>query len=306
MIKSLQAGRGIAALAVLLHHAAQTQIDSGSTIPGLALFLPGSLGVDFFFVLSGFIICHSTLGRDKTPRSYALARFRRVFLPYLPAGLAFALLLLVVPSAHHWSWLPTLTLLPFGGAPALPPAWTLQHEMLFYFVFGFFYFAGLLPLGLAAWLIAILLGPDILAFKGINLEFFFGIAACLLYRRGKAHPLLMLLAIPALWAEAHYGARIFVGLAAAFLMAPLAQLEKSRGLPVPDLLILLGAASYSIYLIHYPVIAAMNRLGLNFAPLTACAGLGAGLAYYFLVERRVIRARDNPEVVLADRGIEAA
>lgn len=295
-INSLQAGRGLAALAVVVHHSEQaSRLTGGLSVRPLEF---GYLGVDFFFVLSGFIIYHSTVGRERTLGQYTLARFRRVYLPYWPVGIAVALLYLAIPTVHTWSWLPTLTLLPVDAQPALTVAWTLQHEVLFYLVFALFYYSGLLPLGLLIWAIVIIGGLPHLPFRTINLEFLFGIGACLLYRHKLAHPALMLGAAATLLLYLFYPDRILIGASFALLIAPIAQMESRGRFNVPFWLILLGAASYSLYLVHYPVVAAVSRIGVPILPTAVAASLIAGFAYHFLVERHVIKAKWNPEIFL--------
>lgn len=300
-ILSLQAGRGLAALAVVVMHS------SMAAAAGYSALQYGWTGVDFFFVLSGFIIYHSTLERDRGPREYATARFRRIYLPYWPIGIGIALLYLALPhlsgSDRSWSWLPTLTLAPVDPAPALAVAWTLKHEVLFYLIFGLFFYSGLLPLGLGAWALCIVLGGDHLPFRAVNLEFFFGIAAAMLYRSKRAHPAIALAAplfIAAwIWAGANDGgARVLVGAAFACIIAPLAQMER-EGLSVPAPLVLLGAASYSLYLIHVPIISVAARVVPGTWTIFACgliAALLGGFGYHFAVEKRLIRRRTNPEV----------
>ncbi len=307
-IFTLQAGRGIAALLVVLMHAALAGKDFGGPFLGHDLLQYGYLGVDFFFVLSGFIIFHSTVGKEKRPRDYAFARFRRIYLPYWPAGVGIAVLYVAFPglsaAERAWSWLPTLTLAPVAVDTALSAAWTLKHEVLFYVLFGLFYFSRLLPLGLCAWAIAILAGPRILPFAAINLEFFFGIGAAILYRSDRARPAIALLAIPLLGGWIALGAlpdqRLLIGGAIACLVAPLAQLERQGRVVGRGPLILLGAASYSIYLVHAPLVSLMTRCfsdpWIIFAAGTA-ASVAGGFAYHFLVEGRLIERGANPQAL---------
>lgn len=192
-IESLQAGRGIAALSVVLFHSALAGHDFGGPFLAFDIFQYGYLGVDFFFVLSGFIIYHSTVGRGRTLREYATARFRRVYLPYWPIGIAVALMYVTLPSLRHgsfpWGWPATLFLAPTDVRPALSVAWTLQHEVTFYVIFGLLYFARLLPVGLAAWALGMIFHGRHVPFDIVNLEFLFGIAAVHSLSQGARQPL---------------------------------------------------------------------------------------------------------------------
>lgn len=93
VIQSLQVFRGLAALAVVAHHAV---LSTGAFVDALppqveAILGMGYLGVDFFFVLSGFIIMYAHMGDERTGpavRRYTFKRLARVFLPYLPLALA--------------------------------------------------------------------------------------------------------------------------------------------------------------------------------------------------------------------------
>lgn len=97
-IRSLTSLRGIAALAiVVLHFSYYTLPRSGEVLSSYtSLFKNGYLWVDFFFILSGFVMTHVYLSRFKSGvsfakyRSYLLARFIRIYPLHL-----FTLLLLV-------------------------------------------------------------------------------------------------------------------------------------------------------------------------------------------------------------------
>ena len=63
-LRSVQVLRGIAAMAVVAHHAF-----SGTRI--------GAAGVDLFFVISGFIM--ATCGRDRRPLEFLADRAWRIY-----------------------------------------------------------------------------------------------------------------------------------------------------------------------------------------------------------------------------------
>lgn len=301
-LNSLQAGRGLAALAVVVHHASIAARDFGSQLPGQQWLVLGYLGVDFFFVLSGFIIYYSTVGSSKTVADYATARVNRVYIPYLPVGLGLAALYTLLPGVtagdYRWSWLPTLTLLPIEK-PALLVAWSLQHEVTFYFIFAVAFFSRRLVPVLALWGLLIALNTatvraDIIPLRLINLEFLMGVVVAMLKDRWT--PPLRLAPIPALcWlllgADRNWS--IWVGLSCALAIWNLVNRERAGKLAVSRSLIFLGAASYAIYLTHSLAISAVGRLfaGMPRTIFLAClpAGAATGIAYFLLIERPLLR-----------------
>lgn len=311
---TLQAGRGLAALAVVLHHAGQASDAFANNNLGEALEW-GANGVDFFFVLSGFIIYFvhgSDPGTTEAARSYLLKRLRRIFVPYYPVALAMIAAYLLVPGLSQanrdWGWLTSLTLLPSAQPPALSVAWTLVFEICFYLFFLIGHFSGTLRVLAAGWAFAVCLAwmthialPKALSTYLLNplvLEFLSGMTAAWLFRRLPSRMALWpALAGAALWAlyltipEAH---RVLLGLAFAGVILSAALLEQSSRIPIPRALLLLGAASYAIYLVHNPLMSLVARVfgpagwSLTFA---ACcfSGLAVGLAYHLLYEIPALR-----------------
>jgi len=141
----LQALRGAAALMVLLHHLVEeenAQLAQRLIPHGLGV---GWVGVDLFFVLSGFII-FTTAAKAKSGMPVAAAffsaRFFRVFPAYWVATSLQLLLVAVIGAGLSGegghNLVRSLFLLPQGETqPILAAGWTLVHEILFYAIVGF-------------------------------------------------------------------------------------------------------------------------------------------------------------------------
>ncbi|WP_255529972.1 acyltransferase [Planomonospora sp. ID67723] len=149
-LPALTGMRIIAALLVFLSHVifpftmgnhdpATPFADDGITQTLVWLFYPGgSIGVSFFFILSGFVITWSAKPGDRI-RAY----YRRRVVKIMPNHVVtWALAMLLFAGSYTALWgLPNLLLLnPFttdngiwGGANM--PAWSLSAEMLFYLLF---------------------------------------------------------------------------------------------------------------------------------------------------------------------------
>ena len=102
----------------------------------------GHAGVDFFFVLSGFIITfvHRTdIGKPKRLGHYLERRFTRVF-PFYWLVLIFSLLATWLLHRAQFpavrEILANLLLLPQTEDKIVGGAWTLVYEIMFYFVFA--------------------------------------------------------------------------------------------------------------------------------------------------------------------------
>lgn len=163
--RSLDFWRGIASLWVMLFHAEavmkhQYAGSSGNPVYRFSAF--GQLGVQMFFVISGYCIAAaaaSSLQRDHGPVAFAQARLRRIFPTYWAAMVLTAALSLAAGfavSAHlvHSSVLAdlnltaqspqwflanvTLTAILFHHSLLVMQAWTLCYEAFFYLAMGLF------------------------------------------------------------------------------------------------------------------------------------------------------------------------
>jgi peptidoglycan/LPS O-acetylase OafA/YrhL len=136
-IASLQYLRGLAALLVVLAH------NSSILQGGLLSHLPGALGVDVFFIISGFIMTFITCQATEKPALFIIKRFFRIW----PAFFIFWLLsyLFVYPERTFQHMACSLYFClqdysqpaPTFGYSALGPPWTLSYEIMFYLIFSF-------------------------------------------------------------------------------------------------------------------------------------------------------------------------
>jgi exopolysaccharide production protein ExoZ len=197
---NLQVCRGIAALIVVMAH---TNLIDKNLFSGFLII--GWSGVDFFFVLSGFIIYYVNydyIGQPSKYKTYFSKRLIRIF-PiywfYTVCAIVLHLIKVKLIGNPLISWIDldaagitrSLLLYPTHVAdnemPILPVAWTLTFELLFYILFGLGILAKkrvLLAVGVT-WLIAIVLTnlsiikiPDnpllVTIFHAKNFEFVYG------------------------------------------------------------------------------------------------------------------------------------
>lgn len=309
---TLQAARAVAALAVVgVHSLQQAQAFGGEAPRWLAAILSqGGYGVDFFFVLSGFIIYHAHGGDERTHAAagrFAWNRAMRIYLPYLPVSIGMILLYTMLPnlsaSDREWGLLTSLTLLPSNNPPALSVAWTLVHEVIFYTIFLLFYATRRFWWLMGAWAAALFVcsGADFAnpvlrtLLNPINLEFLFGMVAAVAVRqanRGWCLPV-GLLGIAAYFANPWLDSdlRVWFGMACAFVVVGLVSLEREGRIGAPRLLVGLGDASYAIYLLHNPLLSALARLVPWWPAIIVLSFLAAslaGTAYHRLYEKPVL------------------
>ena len=328
----LQIYRGIAALLVVIHHTyASFAHFNNFDIPTLGFIAKvGKLGVDFFFILSGFIITYTTFkyrGDRSYFKKYAFNRIIRVYIPYLPISLAMLALYYLLPSLsgsdRSMSLLTSLTLLPHGN-PALSVAWTLVFEMFFYFVFsinffskkGWFYF-------LAIWVVAIIsftilkiqfTNPVLkLIFNLYNLEFILGvgIAYLLLFNFRMKYAYLLVASVASLFLFVSikyleinpfpFFQNLIFALAAS-LFVLLGVLYWNGRISARNFFMLIGNSSYSLYLLHNPLQSFLVRvfpksdsqilIFVEFLVVIILITIVSYL-YYFIFEKKIISIVKN-------------
>lgn len=303
-ITSLQALRACAALLVVLYHMGLSDYQTRNAY-FIHFFNFGFSGVDIFFVLSGFIIYYSTTKNPKmTALEFLLRRFIRIFPIYwvaIIATLGAYLISLAYPSllsSHQLIYdtiktgnvlfiLNSLFLLPFTHPPLLAVSWTLSFEILFYLLFGIFFFNSkkMLLIALLLWVsICFLLmltypinffsessGPFLPVFNPIVSEFLFGcLVAIFAIKKNHAYSKIALIL-----GIIFFGVSIFVhaggnvysefsyGIPAAFIIYGFSGLTFN----ISRFYTYLGDASYSIYIFHVPLLSALGKSAFLFKEL---------------------------------------
>ena len=139
---SVQLLRGVAALLVVVHHAISTDPGGGDglrhlILPGVPAFAGfGAVGVDLFFVISGFVMANSLATADAG--RFLLHRAIRILPLFWLVSAAMIVQQGCVGIVPSWQGLAnTMTLVPLfdGGVYHYPPlfvGWTLGFECAFY------------------------------------------------------------------------------------------------------------------------------------------------------------------------------
>jgi exopolysaccharide production protein ExoZ len=312
----LDALRGIAALLVLATH---LQSSITGFYPGgwlashpvaVATLEHSAIGVDVFFLISGFIVylaARWVIHAGKGVRLFLLKRFLRIFMPYWPIALALAAAYMLLPGLSsaadpiQVNWIKSLTLIPGGGDYSLSVAWTLSFELFFYV---------LLVLSLAfrrpalRW--GLILIPSVLALIWVSAmrrvefgqantpltllanpyqwEFLLGCGVAVLAGshlpwtaslRRRGFLLVGLLLLAGLLLFWPFAVTFTYRLALLLVLSVLILLSTLIDVQFPGLSALawVGGISYSLYLVHNPMQSLVIRLALPFGQQEAVAAL---------------------------------
>lgn len=313
---SLQCLRAVAVLGVILFHSnGFNRLQSDNLYP---YFNFGAAGVDLFFVISGFIIW-LTSSANSIPSFYVKRLWRILPMYWLISLALIAIMLLQGKTIPNSKVVSSLLLIPTDSPPLLNVGWSLIHEIYFYLLFGLLIairssslrFAALWTWALSSSLYYFLYFPAQpwlqLLCNPFNLEFALGASIAYFFSASPLKkPQFLLYALISfglclhLWLEM-YGWIFPESIERVVYFAiPLAMFVATAAFnPVTSnflnaLLEKIGDASYSIYLTHVPLLAALNltaeRLDFHLNWAIACSlCLLAGILCYQLLEQPLIR-----------------
>jgi exopolysaccharide production protein ExoZ len=302
-MRSIEGARGIAALMVVFMHAANLMaVDHFSGHVGLGdIFGFGYVGVDFFFVLSGFIISFihfNDIGRPAQLSSYLRKRLFRIYPIYwFCLVLTIGILVAGRMALHKDIALgftsddiaSTIFLLPGAPPQFVDVAWSLQFEIMFYALFALLVASRRLgTLLFLTWFAAILwhllVMPSSSSYKGFlsaySLQFLLGVVTGVVTSKNSfawvGKPLLAM-GVGSFALSVYYerviavtphesSGQVLLGLSAAVILFSLVEMEKRKTIRTPQFMYRLGSVSYSVYLVHIVflnlVYSVLLKLGL--------------------------------------------
>ena len=332
VVRNVQALRGLAALLVIFVHLE-------TVLPRIGLEAFGGAGVDIFFVISGFIMVYTTADRDVTPISFISDRIARIVPIYWIVtvavfGLALASPTLLQTTRADWGELAkSLTFIPFEKnhglvAPILFVGWTLNYEMFFYLLFALSLALPGKILGPFAviWCLAFLAGAGLVEHPHnvfgkfytdtVVLDFALGIVIGLTHSKMALQAtvsnkvavaslvltgIVLALVLPLIFPDA---STFIVGGLPAFLIVGGGLLLERWGWVVKAAwCLVVGNASYSIYLTHTFVTEAAQKIAAKVQPGAFASSLviAGTLIAVCVVGILVHRALEQPLSTLARR-----
>lgn len=317
---SIQLLRCIAALYVTLFHISYWWNQNNDALAGA--FKNGHAGIDLFFVISGFVVVQSA-SKFKPGIASCIQFLKKRFIRIYPVYWLFLLLFFItgmLGTAQRTGWQigQAVFLLP-GHRGLIRSSWTLQYEVYFYLLIGVWVLSrkGKYILGALFLMALISFSATVLAavtsighfpvlgiYNEFVLEFFSGVLIFMIYKKIPVAAAvllsiagLLLFFVPVQLVSSHV---IAFGIPSAMLLAASTALEYRRKIKIPRIAVLLGDASYCLYLIHPPLITfvltkipdaySSNKLMLCFFIVALCA---LAVVVHWYLEKPLLRYLNN-------------
>ena len=326
-LSSIQWLRAIAAIMVTIHHATYfSDLLSGQTARELWGFSSWFFGIHIFFVVSGFIMIHTThnFGEAGAWRQFLARRLIRVVPLYWVLTTLMVIGVMLSPHSLEiaadkvqyilgsYFFIPVLRT-QGDLRPILGQGWTLDYEMFFYFAFAL---AVLVPRrwGISAltlifaslvWLGRDLANDTPIIFTwtdGLILEFLFGAFVGLAFERNWRLPVwgatISILSGVGLVITNLQGPTFLVaGVPATLIVGGFVLGPQLKDSPATGWLTRVGDASYSLYLTHVFVLNLAYKIWITivseklppsvFLGASILASILVGVVIYHLVERPI-------------------
>ena len=319
--------RLIAVLAVVLfHYGFRGAAADGLTLVSLPDLEPvakyGYLGVQFFFVISGFVIAYSAAGR--TASGFAIARIARIYPGFLVCMTATFLVTLAIGAPRFETslgqWLANLFVVsPALRQPFMDGAyWSIVYELIFYgwvfLLMSLGWFRRYIDWIVIVWL-AVSIADEMLVHSGLLHRLFVtdqsaffaaGLVLYEIYRGRRDRKVMLLLALAtvtavdqailgAAWTRDHYHVTLDNWIVAAVCLGAIGLVwlaTRVRALPLPSPVILaIGGLTYPMYLLHQHIgFMLFNRFeGYASAAVLIVATVAAMIALSWAIWRFVER-----------------
>lgn len=315
-LSNLQILRAVAALLVAFQHALISARDYNYSSWLVDIFFNwGALGVDVFFVISGFIMVTIQHHRPKSVMEFASQRLWRIVPNYWAHTVALSIALLATPSLfnnlefefqHSLLSLMFLSQLATAEKPMVTVGWTLEYEMLFYSLFAISLLIRSVRIRYLALTTLLLLISLIFPGASIVLEFAFGLLIGWFYTHNQltwnnTYALVTLtfggcLLLGTAFIDIDVNRVVLWGIPAALVVLGTVTATEHKN----KLLTFLGDASYSIYLTHWFTTPAFYKLLSVIAPtlqgtvsIVICLVSSAvsGSIVYWCFEKRIPQLR---------------
>ena len=252
---------------VLFFHAFGYSDQQVGNIGYIPLAKYGRYGVQIFFFLSGFVIT-MLISQQQDPVLFIKKRMARIYPTYwqvyfitISCWIVWRILLFDTPPFRHGSWFLHLSLMPFDmttGKMVLGVAWTLFYEVFFYSVI-----AASLALfknyrhGIYLFTFLTIFGKDFFQLMHFDRDYFFDfLVGYFFYEFLKDKNLIKFL--PVLIYALIRDPIVVAFVASSMLFILILEYKSFEN----KILLKIGDASYSLYLIHFPLMG-VNKMFLR-------------------------------------------
>lgn len=325
-LNQIQWLRGLAALLVVFTHLLGKAYSTGMSSVS---FAKGGVGVDLFFVISGFIMVYVCDGKTQTTKKFLANRALRILPLHYVILIPIFCLYLLKPELVNSTSKGTLIIESFllipnkseGYEYLNPVIWTLCYEVMFYLIFSVFLgFKDILKTSISTIIAILLLTIFGLIYTGentiikavtnsISLEFCYGILSYYIFKKKliKINPYILIsfgftLLISML--DMNITRAFSVGIPALLVFHGFLYLENKKIKPLN----LLGTISYEIYISHIATITItyilLKKFNLTklwiYLPVSLSLIIITGFILNYFVTRRISSLENRKKIRISN------